>query len=98
MVGKSKALRSFESISKNLARGTLKVFKSLQFVNMQCCKLSSADPKGNKVNDSIWQTFMKTNYHVEANNDGDDIETLLVFVAPLMNFEHYLLTCVEALI
>jgi hypothetical protein len=91
-----KALPSFENISGNFARGTLKVFKSLQFVNMQCCKLSSVSPKGNRVSDLVWQTLMKASYHVEENNDGDDSETLLFFVAPLMSFEHYLLRCVEA--
>lgn len=93
-----KALPCFESISGNFARGMLKVFKSLQFVNMQCCKLSSVSPKGNRVSDSVWQTFMKANYPMEENNDVDDSETLLFFVAPLMSFEHDFLICVEALI
>jgi hypothetical protein len=93
-----KALPSFESISRNFVRGTLKVFKNLQFVNMQCCKLSSVSPKGNRVSDSVWQTLMKSNYPMEENNNVDDNETLLFFVAPLMSFKHYVLRCVEALI
>ncbi len=72
------------------------MFKNLQFANMQCCKLSSVSPKGNKVSDLVWQTLMKASYLVEENNNGDDNETSLFFVAPLMSLEYYLLRCVEA--
>jgi hypothetical protein len=39
---------------------------------------------------------MRASYPMEENDDGDDNETSMLFMAPLMGLKHYLLRGIQA--
>jgi hypothetical protein len=80
-----KVVASLKTMGMTFSRSS-KMFKNTRLVNMIHCKMSNVSPKRSRVSESVWQTLVRTSFHMEDKAKGA-IESMLC-VAPLMAQQH----------
>lgn len=80
-----KFVASLKTMGMKFSRSS-KLFKNTRLVSMIHCKMSNVSPKRSRVSESVWQTLVKTSFHMEDKANGPN--ELMLFVAPRMAQQH----------